>query len=99
MEIAQVENCGDKEMIIFMMNGKKGLASVVAIFRITVSKSPTETTSGSRRLRWLIGSETCQSSLVGGTAAGAVHNMMAGHQEHGAIVYGHSVDRRKGEAG
>lgn len=99
MEITQVENCGDKEMIIFMMNGKKSLASVVAIFRITVSKSPTETTSESRRLCWLIGSETHQSSLVGDTAAGAVHDMMAGHQEHGAIVYGHSVDRRKGEAG
>lgn len=50
MEITQVENCGDKEMIIFMMNGKKNLASVVAVFRITVSKFPTETTSGSRRL-------------------------------------------------
>lgn len=44
MEITQVENCRDKEMIIFVMNGKKSLASVVAIFLITVSKYLTETT-------------------------------------------------------
>lgn len=82
-----MENCGDKEMIIFMMNGKESLASVVAIFHITVSKSPTETASGSRRLCWLIESETCQSSLVGGHSSRRSSQHDGWHKERGAIVY------------